>query len=198
MKANNPHAHIDRANLALNRATADKIRAHPELVEIARANLRRWREQNGGELVPAHQEWELVLRFLNTQELAEFLVSDTPKANRLRQSSPMTGILSETERLAVLRTSGSPRRSSASGMEENTGHLTLDLLLGPLPVHNAQPRRLPFASRPVKLFGQLQPPLGRHPAKRLVLFRPGAFIGEHSESVSRSNQAAQGGGTQRT
>jgi hypothetical protein len=89
-------------NLELDRATAQKIRAQPDLVGIARANLRRWREKNGGELAPPHQEWELVLRFLSTDQLADFLVADTPKANRLRQSSPMAVILSDAERFAIL------------------------------------------------------------------------------------------------
>lgn len=87
----------------MDRATAARIRVRPEVVEIARENLRRWREQNDGELAPAHREWELILRFLTTEELADFLTSDTPKANRLRQSSPMAGILSQAERLAILK-----------------------------------------------------------------------------------------------
>lgn len=99
----NPHARIDTLNLALDRATAAKIRARPELIEIARANLAKWGAQNGGELAPAHREWDLVLRFLSPNELADFLVADTPKANRLRQSSPFVGILSESERLGILR-----------------------------------------------------------------------------------------------
>lgn len=102
MIANHPHAHLDRLNLEMDRATADKIRTRPGLVEIARANLRRWRERNGGQLALAHQEWERVLRFLSPEQLADFLVADTPKANRLRQSSPMAGILSDEERLAIL------------------------------------------------------------------------------------------------
>ena len=103
VNANNPHARIDAINLALDRATAAKISARPELVEIGQANLRRWQARNGGEFSPAHQEWELILRFLTPDELAEFIVSETPKANRLRQSSPLAGILTEAERLAILR-----------------------------------------------------------------------------------------------
>ena len=102
MNTNNPHERIDGINLAMDRATAAKIRRDPSLIEIAKANLRRWQAKNGGELAPAHQEWELILRFLTPDELAEFIVSETPKANRLRQSSPVVGILTETERLAIL------------------------------------------------------------------------------------------------
>ena len=102
MKAKNPHARIDQINLAMDRLIAGKIRANPHYVEIAKANLARWKAQAHGELAPAHQEWELALRFLTPTELADFLESETPKANRLRQSSPFAGVLTEAERLALL------------------------------------------------------------------------------------------------
>ncbi len=86
----------------MDRLIAAKIRATPQLVEIAKSNLDRWKAQNGGELAAAHYEWELALRFLTPAELADFIESDTPKADRLRQSSPFAGILSESERLAIL------------------------------------------------------------------------------------------------
>jgi len=99
----NPHERIDRIDLAMDRLIAAKVRAAPHLIEIAKANLARWQAQNGGELAPAHREWELALRFLTSTELADFIESETPKANRLRQSSPFAGILTESERLAILR-----------------------------------------------------------------------------------------------
>ena len=87
----------------MDRATADRIRQDPSLIEIAKANLVRWQAKNG-ELAPAHREWEIILRFLTPLEIADFMVSETPKANRLRQSTPLVGILTEVERLAILRT----------------------------------------------------------------------------------------------
>jgi len=87
----------------MDRLIAVKVRAAPHLVEIAKANLARWRAQNGGELAPAHREWQLALRFLTALELADFIESETPKAARLRQSSPFAGILTESERVAILR-----------------------------------------------------------------------------------------------
>jgi hypothetical protein len=103
VNGNNPHAQIDAMSLATDRMIGAKLRASPGLVEVAKANLERWRAQGGGELAPAHREWELVLRFLTPTELADSIESETPKANRLRQSSPLAGILSEAERLAILR-----------------------------------------------------------------------------------------------
>ena len=96
MKFPNPHERIDRVSLAMDKAIAAKIRTDPSVVEIARTNLERWRRANG-QLAPAHQEWELVLRFLEPAELADFLSSQTPKADRLRQSSPFPGVLTQEE-----------------------------------------------------------------------------------------------------
>src|SRR5437016_5926481 len=102
MKFPNPHAEIDRANLAIDQAIAAKIRNNPSIIDIAKDNLERWRQRQGGQLSPSHQEWERILRFLNPVELADFICSQTPKADRLRQSSPFPGVLSQEE-VASLR-----------------------------------------------------------------------------------------------
>jgi hypothetical protein len=90
-----PHAHseIDRRSLEHDRATAAALRRHPELVEVARANLERWISQAGVPVHPALAEWRKVLFFLTSAQLADFISSDTPMANRLRQSSPFVGVL---------------------------------------------------------------------------------------------------------
>jgi hypothetical protein len=103
VKFPNPHEHIDRVGLAMDRAIAAKIRADPSVIEIARRNLARWRQQEGGQLSPPHEEWERILRFLAPAELADFISSDTPKASRLRQSSPFPGVLSEEECRDILQ-----------------------------------------------------------------------------------------------
>ena len=36
------HARIDARSLAMHRAIAEKLRAKPELIDIARENLERW------------------------------------------------------------------------------------------------------------------------------------------------------------
>jgi hypothetical protein len=102
VKFTNPHERIDRISLAMDRLVAEKIRASPHLVEIAKANLRRWMQQDEGFVHRVHAEWEEILDMLTPFELADFIASETPKANRLRQSTPFTGILSEAERSAIL------------------------------------------------------------------------------------------------
>lgn len=98
MNAEHGHAGIDRLGLAFDRASAAKIRERPELVEVIKANLRRWMAVDGERVHPAHLEWQDALFFLKPHELADFIASDTPKANRLRQSTPVVGLLTEAER----------------------------------------------------------------------------------------------------
>jgi hypothetical protein len=99
----NPHRRADEIGLALDRATAAKLRAKPSLIQVAKDNLARWRAQEGGQLSPPLEEWERILRFLTAHEVADFICSRSPKADRLRQSAPFPGILTEDERQDILR-----------------------------------------------------------------------------------------------
>ncbi|MCW5558224.1 MAG: hypothetical protein KIT22_10390 [Verrucomicrobiae bacterium] len=103
MSRRHGHELADQLGLTLDQAIADKIRSDPKAIDLARANLCRWRQQAGGISAAAHQEWERVLRFLTPPQVADFVVSRTPMAARLSQSSPFAGILTEEERLKILR-----------------------------------------------------------------------------------------------
>lgn len=88
----NAHEKIDRANLEHDRAVAAALRKHPELIQVARDNLRRWMRQDGASH-PALEEWTDILFFLSPAQIADFLESESPKSSRLRQSSPFIGVL---------------------------------------------------------------------------------------------------------
>jgi hypothetical protein len=103
MRSSLSHAVIDRVNAEQDRRIASRIRRDPRVLRIARANLRRWAGRDGARVRPAFREWHVVLHGLNAGEIADFLCSETPMARRLRQSSPMAGILSEAERRAIRR-----------------------------------------------------------------------------------------------
>ena len=89
---NNPHARIDAENRERDARAAVALRHRPELIQIARDNLLRWMSADGKEPHAAHLEWEAILDFLTAEEVAAFLESRTPKAERLRQSSPFVGL----------------------------------------------------------------------------------------------------------
>jgi hypothetical protein len=88
----NPHAKIDEENRERDRRVAAALRSNRALVQVAQDNLRRWLRAEGGKGHPALLEWEAILEFLVPEELAAFLESRTPKAERLRQSSPFVGL----------------------------------------------------------------------------------------------------------
>jgi hypothetical protein len=93
------HAWIDRRSLALARATAARIARKPELLEVARDNLLRWKSTLGH--WPADlQTWEQVLAGGVEAALAQ-LTEDSPRGRRLRQSSPFAGVLTPQERQAI-------------------------------------------------------------------------------------------------
>jgi hypothetical protein len=97
----NPHAKIDQENRERDRRLAAMIRRHPEIIEVAKNNLAKWIAL-WGESNPAWDEWSLLLKMLTSQQLADFLESNTPKADRLRQSSPFLGPLPDEENTAAI------------------------------------------------------------------------------------------------
>ena len=93
------HTRIDERSLALHRRVAEKIRANPALLDKARTNLRRWQAMNPVASV-ALSEWEHILDG-DVDAIAALLVERSERATRLRQSSPFTDILDETERREI-------------------------------------------------------------------------------------------------
>jgi hypothetical protein len=87
------HAAIDRRNAERDRLVARQLRYDSRILGQARANLRRWSARDLRHLRPVFGEWQRILDRLSADEIAEFLISDTPLARRLRQSSPFLGLL---------------------------------------------------------------------------------------------------------
>ena len=98
MNFNNPHAKIDEENREREVRLAGLIRGDSEvIIGLARLNLREWGKRWGG-LTPACEEWDQLLRVLSPGQIADFLESTTPMANRLRQSSPFLRVIEKLER----------------------------------------------------------------------------------------------------
>lgn len=100
------HEWIDRRSLALHAAVAEKLAAQPQLLDVARANLARWRKASSA---PVLREWENLIERTPLPQLLELLRSPSEPARRLRQSSPFAGILSPEERQAILSRHDPPR-----------------------------------------------------------------------------------------
>jgi hypothetical protein len=92
------HCGIDRVSLALARRVAERLRARPDLLEIARTNLSRWQQRNADSpsLLRCYAEWEVILT-RPLEEIRALLVSETEEGQRLRQNSAFAGVLSPAE-----------------------------------------------------------------------------------------------------
>ena len=86
---------IDQLNGEQDRAIAVRLRRDPRILRLARASLRRWSARDGKHVRQVFSEWQRILYNLSANEIADFLISDTPLAKRLRQSSPFAGLFSE-------------------------------------------------------------------------------------------------------
>jgi hypothetical protein len=101
MRSRFSHAIIDRVNAAQDRLIASRLRRDRQILRRARMNLRRWTARERNRVRPAFIQWGRILTCLSVNEFADFLVSDTPLARRLRQSSPFAGVLTESERRRI-------------------------------------------------------------------------------------------------
>jgi hypothetical protein len=92
------HQDIDAKNKLQDELLAKRLRRDPGLLRLAQANLRRWKARDGKRPRPVFVEWERILHYLSPNEISDFLLSDTPMARRLRQSSPFMGLFPKPTR----------------------------------------------------------------------------------------------------
>ena len=97
------HDWIDERSRALHVAVAEHVRRDPGLVGRAVAKLAAWEHSSDPQSLPALLEWRRILERSPLPDLLAFLVEDSERANRLRQSSPFEDVLSQEERLAIFR-----------------------------------------------------------------------------------------------
>ncbi len=93
------HQRIDQRSLALHRAIAEKLRARPALLDIARDNLDRWTAA-GTRSQPYWDAWrEILSRPL--AEILDLLEDESERMTALRQATPFAGVLEPAERWAI-------------------------------------------------------------------------------------------------
>jgi hypothetical protein len=92
---------IDLVNLMFHRRIADRLLTEPEIVlSKARSNLKRWMSsyEPGSSDSKCFEEWVELLEKLSVQDLIAVITEDSDRGQRLRSSTPFTGILSTEER----------------------------------------------------------------------------------------------------
>jgi len=99
------HDLIDQRSLDLNRLVAKKIRQQPELMNLVRAKLDRTLAESylSESCKDALCEWQTIFSLKSFEEILEILVEDSDEGQRLRQSTPFSGILSQQERREIFR-----------------------------------------------------------------------------------------------
>jgi hypothetical protein len=83
---------IEQENDELHRRIAALIRRDPSLIEKARARLNEHIARNP---LPAREEWRTALRHLDAADVVRFIESTTPRARRMKISSPFFFLLRE-------------------------------------------------------------------------------------------------------
>jgi hypothetical protein len=92
---------MDRCSLAMARRIAEKIRAQPALMAVPRRVLAGWKK-NSRPWPACFREWERILAKHPTERVLEILTQDNDEGQRLRQSDPFIGILTDQERMWFL------------------------------------------------------------------------------------------------
>jgi hypothetical protein len=92
------HDWVDERSCALHDAIAHKIRREPALLDVARMNLERWQRTCSEDVKPVFADWEAMIRDWPLETLLNFLTEKSERADRMRQSSPFSGILTAAER----------------------------------------------------------------------------------------------------
>lgn len=99
------HQFLDGLALAYHRAVAERLRADPEaVIDLARENLARWLSSGSFDTgtATALHEWESVLDRSTLKQLLALITAETDDGQRLRQSSPFVGVLTDKERLEIM------------------------------------------------------------------------------------------------
>lgn len=96
------HRLIDERSLAFDRLVTEKLRAEPDLVGQARANVERWLVTCSAGVRPILLEWQRLLEGPTDALFAQLEATDA-RAAQLRQSSPFCGVITAEERNRVLR-----------------------------------------------------------------------------------------------
>jgi hypothetical protein len=99
------HQFLDALALAYHRAVAMRLRAEPEaVIRVARENLARWLSSgsfDAGTAASLH-EWEELLDTSDSEQLIAVITEESDQGQRLRQSSPFAGVLTDEERLEIM------------------------------------------------------------------------------------------------
>lgn len=97
------HDARERRAARLNQTIARLLDQDPSIIKRAQKHIERLLAEDAGPAAHDLREWEDILKQYSPRRIREFLVSETPRAERLRQSSPFFAVLSAEERDELLK-----------------------------------------------------------------------------------------------
>jgi hypothetical protein len=98
----NRQLQIERFLMAAHRLALQRLKAQPERIAPVRAQLERWRQQAGATRSDVYwDEWQRLLQ-ADVQEIERVVCADDERGAVLRSVSPMSSLISQTERLQLL------------------------------------------------------------------------------------------------
>ena len=96
------HADHDQREILMNKTIAEILDRDPGLLRRAQQHVENLISQEQGTALHDIQEWRDILTHYSRVRLKDFLLSETPRAQRLRQSSPFFAVLSSAQRRELL------------------------------------------------------------------------------------------------
>lgn len=104
VELHSPSRHSERLERArkMSKAIADMLDRDPSLKRRAERHLEMLLSRDAGAASHDLREWYEILTHYSHQRIKDFLVAETPRAERLRQSSPFFAVLSPDEREELL------------------------------------------------------------------------------------------------
>jgi hypothetical protein len=96
------HESLDQRSLELHRRVAQKLRQNPFLLARAVDTLERWRANAPTQVMPYLDEWKYLLD-AGLEECLSIAVEESERATALRQNSPLSCLLSPSERWEFLK-----------------------------------------------------------------------------------------------
>jgi hypothetical protein len=98
---------IDAFLLAAHRLAVSKLRDEPQKLAGAAAQLQRWRNRNGATRADTwRDEWDRLIQ-AGVDEIERQACADDEHGALLRSMSPLSVVLTQRERMALLRTARS-------------------------------------------------------------------------------------------
>jgi hypothetical protein len=94
------HRLLEARSLAMHAVIAQKIERDPQLLDVPRNNLKRWRARWDEQLPAWHEEWTGIMQ-RPWSEIAAIITEPSEEGARLRQSSPFPGVLTAVERRRI-------------------------------------------------------------------------------------------------